>query len=721
MFSGNVSYGKIFGIAVTAFVIIQQVSTSPTRYHRFKKGPTAPVNINPDEYSKEYWNKLAKNELDKSMKINAKLNVARAKNVIMFLGDGMSIPTTTAARILKGQLTKIDSTGEEASLVFEDFPHIALSKTYNVDFQVPDSAGTGTAYLTGVKANSGTVGVTAAVPRYDCNASNIEENQVDSFLQWAIDDGRNAGLVTTTRITHATPAAAYAHCANRDWECVGFEPWEGPETELPDHCKDIATQLVNGKTGKGLKVIFGGGRHAFDGTIKPTENDPKGSCVRNVKESLIEEWQELHKDEKAHYIEKKTELEKLDAKNVDRVLGEEASLVFEDFPHIALSKTYNVDFQVPDSAGTGTAYLTGVKANSGTVGVTAAVPRYDCNASNIEENQVDSFLQWAIDDGRNAGLVTTTRITHATPAAAYAHCANRDWECVGFEPWEGPETELPDHCKDIATQLVNGKTGKGLKVIFGGGRHAFDGTIKPTENDPKGSCVRNVKESLIEEWQELHKDEKAHYIEKKTELEKLDAKNVEGGRIDHAHHALQMNAAFLELLDMESAVSAAMEMTDPDETLIIVTADHSHTMSFGGWPQRGTPLHGMGGDDDDGIAYLKMAYANGPRPYLYNETQRPDPQGEAVEKPDYQPLVPVNLYSETHGADDVAIYAQGPMAHMFHGVHEQNYIAHVMGYASCTGQYRNNCRSSASGKMAISCAWLFVLSMIVFAIPGRNF
>ncbi|CAG0925670.1 unnamed protein product, partial [Notodromas monacha] len=67
---------------------------------------------------------------------------------------------------------------------------------------------------------------------------------------------------------------------------------------------------------------------------------------------------------------------------------------------------------------------------------------------------------------------------------------------------------------------------------------------------------------------------------------------VEGGRIDHAHHALQMNAAFLELLDMESAVSAAMEMTDPDETLIIVTADHSHTMSFGGWPQRGTPLHG---------------------------------------------------------------------------------------------------------------------------------
>ena len=43
------------------------------------------------------------------------------------------------------------------------------------------------------------------------------------------------------------------------------------------------------------------------------------------------------------------------------------------------------------------------------------------------------------------------------------------------------------------------------------------------------------------------------------------------------------------------------------------------------------------------------------------------------------------LSSETHGGDDVGIYAYGPQAHLFQGVYEQNYIAHVMGYAACIG------------------------------------
>ncbi len=48
---------------------------------------------------------------------------------------------------------------------------------------------------------------------------------------------------------------------------------------------------------------------------------------------------------------------------------------------------------------------------------------------------------------------------------------------------------------------------------------------------------------------------------------------------------------------------------------------------------------------------------------------------------------------ETHGGEDVAIFARGPMAHLFHGVHEQNYIAHVMAYASCVGQNKKHCDS----------------------------
>lgn len=120
-----------------------------------------------------------------------------AKNVILFLGDGMSIPTLMAARTYLGQLDGED--GEERQLSFEKFPHVGLSKvnahqrvalpeslierfqTYCVDTQVADSACTATAYLCGVKNNMGTLGVTAAVGKGDCEASLLEGNQVTSI------------------------------------------------------------------------------------------------------------------------------------------------------------------------------------------------------------------------------------------------------------------------------------------------------------------------------------------------------------------------------------------------------------------------------------------------------------------------------------------------------------------------------------------------------------
>ena len=85
--------------------------------------------------------------------LNLKPNTKTAKNVIFFLGDGMSIPTVTAARILEGQLR--NETGEENFLSWEKFPWSAFSKTYNTDSQVADSAGTATAFLSGVKTTAG--------------------------------------------------------------------------------------------------------------------------------------------------------------------------------------------------------------------------------------------------------------------------------------------------------------------------------------------------------------------------------------------------------------------------------------------------------------------------------------------------------------------------------------------------------------------------------------
>ena len=75
-----------------------------------------------------------------------------AKNVIFFVGDGMSLATITASRIYQGQLNGEE--GEENLLSFEKFPYTALSKTYNTNLQTPDSAGTMSAMITGIKTKA---------------------------------------------------------------------------------------------------------------------------------------------------------------------------------------------------------------------------------------------------------------------------------------------------------------------------------------------------------------------------------------------------------------------------------------------------------------------------------------------------------------------------------------------------------------------------------------
>ena len=105
----------------------------------------------------EDWRKRGKafvDQLDGVEKINKK-----AKNAILFIGDGMSSATITATRIYDGQ--KKGMFGEENLLSFERFDELGLSKTYNSNQQTPDSAGTATAMMTGVKTRAGMISVRA--------------------------------------------------------------------------------------------------------------------------------------------------------------------------------------------------------------------------------------------------------------------------------------------------------------------------------------------------------------------------------------------------------------------------------------------------------------------------------------------------------------------------------------------------------------------------------
>lgn len=124
-------------------------------------------------------------------------------------------------------------------------------QTYNVDKQVADSAGSATAYLTGVKGRYGTLGLDVSAPYNICRPDLGRQPHVDSVLKWAQDAGKDTGLVTTTRVTHATPAGLYAHSANRDWECDSQVPLQHRNDPL---CKDIARQLIEDDPGRNIKV-----------------------------------------------------------------------------------------------------------------------------------------------------------------------------------------------------------------------------------------------------------------------------------------------------------------------------------------------------------------------------------------------------------------------------------------------------------------------------------
>uniref|UniRef100_A0A0K8RMP3 alkaline phosphatase n=1 Tax=Ixodes ricinus TaxID=34613 RepID=A0A0K8RMP3_IXORI len=137
-----------------------------------------------------------------------------------------------------------------------------------------DSANTATAYLCGVKANIKTLGVDSSIKAGMCHAN--ETSHLPSIMKWAQDSGKWTGVVTTTRVTEATPAAAYAHSGHRSWQ-----------SKVPQDCgaKDIAYQLVHQEPGSELRVVMGGGRDSF---LNQTSKGERGYRVDG--RNLTDDW-----------------------------------------------------------------------------------------------------------------------------------------------------------------------------------------------------------------------------------------------------------------------------------------------------------------------------------------------------------------------------------------------------------------------------------------------
>ncbi len=421
-------------------------------------------------------------------------------------------------------------------------------------------------------------------------------------------------------------------------------------------------------------------------------------------------------------------------------VGVDGELTMDQFPFTALSKTYTTDHITPDSAGTMTAMMTGVNANQGLIGFGPDTERDDFLGDGDGEPLVN-FLEIAKKMGKKVGVVSTARVTHATPAACYAHVNDRNKE------------------NDIARQALptdtgyNKRLGDGIDVLMGGGREFFTPAGMADEEGDTGSRPdgRDLRQEFQDAgytyvWNQDQFDqldrgdlpvlglfERSHMeyefdrpsdlggepsIEEMTvkAIELLQNRNgfflmVEGGRIDHAHHASNAFRAVTDTEAFDHAIAAAVKKCNLKNTLIVVTADHSHVFNIAGYPLRpigdlpydiaSAPAeyenasHGnndgildvvydinTSGDvsaakDTNGVAYTALAYANGPG---HRDGARVDPRldAPAATDPDYLQEGLIPLGSETHSGEDVTIYAIGPSSWKVHGTVKNTFIFDLM-------------------------------------------
>lgn len=391
-------------------------------------------------------------------------------------------------------------------------------------------------------------------------------------------------------------------------------------------------------------------------------------------------------------------------------VGEEGNLEMMKLPRTARIKTFSNDAQTTDSAPSMAAYTTGVKMNNEVIAMSsdtqAVAPSKDANGNKGINNcsadngtPVPTLLELAKAAGKSVGAVTTTELTHATPAATYSHICHRDAAYA------------------IAAQAVpggtgfNGALGDGVDVLMGGGANHWtpydsasnkggraDGRDLTAELGAKGYQYVTTQSDLakVESGKVLglfsaksHLDYELDRVAKgaantQPSLSEMTAKAidllsqngqgyflmVEGGRIDHALHGTNAKRALTDAVALDDAVKTALDKVDLNETLIVVTADHDHTMTINGYAAKGNPVLDLvkNGDgstqtDVDGKPFTTLVFGNGPN----RADVRPTLTSTEVMADDYLQETGIKLGSETHGGGDVMLFADGAGSSRFKG------------------------------------------------------
>lgn len=366
-----------------------------------------------------------------------------------------------------------------------------------------------------------------------------------------------------------------------------------------------------------------------------------------------------------------------------------AGLTLDTMPYTGLVRTWAANGTVTDSAAAGTALASGVKTSIFSIGM------------GPDGATTDSMMVRAKRKGMSVGVISTARITHATPACFYAHSRNRFGEAeiaaqlIESQDWDlamgGGRAFFMTNLQADGETGEKGKRGdgrdllkeaadKGLRLIQS--REQFDALAREVNDDGKdpgrvlgifnGDHMAYELERAKDVWGEPS-------LAEMTALAiKLLGRNpngyflmVEGGRIDHACHDGLAKLAVTDLIAMDDAVASALASATPDgrKPLVVVTADHE----TGGLAINGYESLEIKGDalfTDTSAAATKeiLTFATGPG------GKRPEgtPDRAAL---DYRQQALAYTDSAAHTGVDVAVYAQGPGAEKFTGTMDNTEVA----------------------------------------------
>ncbi|KAI5728856.1 hypothetical protein M8J77_022309 [Diaphorina citri] len=180
---------------------------------------------------------------------------------------------------------------------------------------------------------------------------------------------------------------------------------------------------------------------------------------------------------------------------------------------------------------------------------------------------------------------------------------------------------------------------------------------------------------------------------------------IESGRIDHAHHYNNPHRALDETLALEETLLQILALVNLSDTLIVVTADHSHVMAIGGMSTpRGNPILGMDSkvSDIDGLPYSTLLYSNGPG---YSHPRLVPSNSSAGDKNSVHGSG-VPRHWATHSGEDVPVFSSGPLASvLLTGTMDQSYIPHAIAYIACIGEYRERCNGTRTHNTSTTTAF----------------